>query len=159
MRFVHRQMSPMISRALRQWDNGVASGMIQVNTARDVLPPELLINLENLRPPSPPASESININDPSKDGSITSIPLIVGVASQLILRASPTKRNFLFIQNTHGTQTLFVTFGRDSNALIGLQIPPLLGAIGFDEFVPQDEVYLVGSGALTTGVCLYSNKE
>lgn len=158
------QMSPMLARRLTQWHDGEAkTGIprgIALTLGADVLPPELLKNLENLRPPltPPPPEETLNIADASKYGYCNNFVINVGLASVRVLPAPTTRRNFLFMVNTHATQVLFLRFAGDSNALIGVPIAAAGGFIGFDTFVPQDDVYLIGNGAATTGVGLFSNQ-
>lgn len=156
------QMSPMIARALSQWGgyrNSVQqNGIIQNRMAEDVLPPESMIHLENLREQPKPESPQA-INDHARYGFFNNTAVSVGTASQLVLRQPTTRRIFLFIVNTHALQTLYVTFGRDANATLGIPIAPNNGSIGFDQVVPQDDIFLIGSGAATTGVLVYSNSE
>jgi len=157
MRMIRGQMSPLYARALRDWHQDLRPGMIQLDVARDVLPPELLPHFDNLKPPPPAAEDQISITDHSKYGFFTNFPISVGLGSILVLPHAPTTRTFLFIVNTHATQTLFVRFGGDSSALIGVPIQPVFGFMAFDVVVPQDDVYMVGNGVATTGVGLFCN--
>lgn len=92
-------------------------------------------------------------------GNFNNVALSIGVASVRVLDKpqANTRRTYLFLVNTHASQNLFLAFGQDSSTLVGV---PLLFNFGFMEFnnvVPQDAVYLLGAGAATTGVLLYSN--
>lgn len=106
-----------------------------------------------IQPPAAPVREELRYGNP------LNIPLSIGLASTRVLLAPPpnTRRVFLFIVNTHAVQILFLQFGQDATAL---QIPinPGNGAIGFDAFVPQSDIYLIANGAATTGVLSYANK-
>lgn len=124
-----------------------------------VLPPESIPHFENLRPSTHQTPNlAINTNNEDNSGFITNTVLFIGTVSELVLRQAPTKRIFLLITNTHTINTMFVRFGAPSDVNIGLQLLPNGGAIGFDRYVPQDEIHIVSNGVGTTGVMLYSNK-
>lgn len=84
--------------------------------------------------------------------SFFAIPITVGVAP-IVLRPEEN-RQYLFIQNTHATQILYIGFSYTPDAANGMQIGPQ----GFYEpyWVPQNEISILGSGANTTGVLLYA---
>ena len=153
-----RQMNPRLERALSQWGGYEYNGLIVDRQAVDVLPPEAQTHFDDLKAQPLPDSPQA-INDHSRYGFFNNIVLNIGAVSQLVLRQPTTKRILLSIQNTHATQTLFVAFGRESNAFVGVAVLPAFGFIGFDVVVPQDDVYIIGSGAATTGVMLYSNSD
>ena len=156
---VRGQLSPMVARRLAQWqDSDHIPGLLNVENSVDVLPPELTRHFESLKQQPPPESQQA-ILDHSRYGFFNNIPLSLGVQSTLILRAPTTTRIFFFIVNTHATQNMFVRFGGDADAVIGVPILANFGFMGFDTVVPQDDIYAVGSGAATTGVVLYSNKD
>ncbi|MDW8259017.1 MAG: hypothetical protein RML32_06205 [Gammaproteobacteria bacterium] len=92
-------------------------------------------------------------------GRATVLRLTIGLSSQKVLLAPPpnSRRAFLFVVNTHATNILFMNLGNEASTL-DIPILPANGAIGFDNFVPQDDVYLVANGAGTTAVLVYSNK-
>lgn len=121
----------------------------------DVLPPELRVQLDSLVPQADPINNAVV--EPNRYSNFNNQAILVGLASTLVLRAPSGRRVFLFVVNTHAVQTLFIRFGANVDAIIGVPIQPLFGFIGFDIVVPQDDVYLVGNGAGTTGVLLYSN--
>jgi len=79
-------------------------------------------------------------------------PFSVGTAATRILVAE--YRTYIFIQNTHPTQFLYVGIGYEPNNTIGMTIGPN----GYYEplRVPQNEIWLLGSGAGTTGILLYA---
>ena len=80
------------------------------------------------------------------------IPFTAGVAVTN-LRPEET-RQYLFIQNTHATQTLYLGFSIQPNAASGMQIGPQ----GFYEpyWVPQNDINILASGAATTGMLIYA---
>ena len=88
------------------------------------------------------------------------IPFSVGTvaADAPILTRPANKRTFLLIQNTHATQDLFVGFGVKPNSGIGIRIAAG-GSLLLDAVVAQNDVYLTGSGAATTGQLTYANQE
>lgn len=164
MRFVHRQMSPMIARALRQWGNGVSSGLIQVTTAIDILPPELQIHLANLKPDtSPNRDQQINLATPTENtqryGFLSVSPFAtspVAFTITQILQQPKTQRIHLCIQNLDNALDMAVFFG--NSAGVGLLLTPRQ-SIFYDEYVPQDDIYINGNGANLAGRLAYSNKE
>lgn len=116
-----------------------------------------------LQPDSPLAAYDNPSGAPIRNellyGNFNNVALSIGAASVRVLDKpqAQTRRTYLFIVNTHASQNLFLAFGQDASAIIGV---PLLFNFGFMEFnnvVPQDAVYLLGAGAATTGVLLYSN--
>lgn len=158
MQLPRKQINPRYARAIGQWGGYENNGFVVDRMGIDVLPPESQAQFANLKEQPAPESPQA-INDHSRYGFFNNIVINVGAVSQLMLRQPTTKRIFLSIQNTHATQTLFVAFGRDSNAFVGIAVLPAFGLIGFDVVVPQDDVYIIGSGAATTGVMLYSNSD
>lgn len=83
-------------------------------------------------------------------------PFSVGAGNPVGSIRPEEHRSYLLIQNTHATQILYIGFGYVPNAGNGL----VLGPGGFYEplWVPQNEIWIVGSGAGTTGLLLYANK-
>jgi len=155
---IRKQINPHFARAISQWNGYGYDGVIVDRVGDDVLPPESQKHFENLRKqPAPESPQSIN--DHSRYGFFNNTVINVGLVSTLVLRQPTSKRIFLSIQNTHATQTLFVAFGRDSNAFVGMAVLPGFNVLGFDVVVPQDDVYIIGSGAATTGVMLWSNTD
>lgn len=150
------QVSPVLRARLNQWTDGGARGNLGV----DVLPPELRVNLENLRPQQHSSDDTpINvIVNESDAGSFNNQALLVGIADQLVLRQPSTKRIYLMIVNTHPTQVLYVRFGAISDAVIGMPIAANFGSYELDNVIPQDDIHIVANGANTTGVLIYSNK-
>jgi len=127
-------------------------------TDQSIQAPELSDELA--LPPPFTQAPAAPVRDELKYGRALLIPFSQGVPSARILVAPPpnTRRAFLFIVNTHAIQILFVNFGDVASALNGIPVNPGNGAIGFDAFVPQDDIYLAANGAATTGVLVYSNK-
>jgi hypothetical protein len=64
-------------------------------------------------------------------------------------------RRYLFINNTHNAQNVFVGFGYAPSAVTGLRL--LAGGFFEPLWVPQNEIQLLGSGAATTGIIVYAN--
>lgn len=80
------------------------------------------------------------------------VPFTGGTAV-IQLRPEET-RQYLFIQNTHATQILYVGFGYEPTATTGMQIGPR----GFYEpyWIPQNDIQVLANGAATTGLLLYA---
>lgn len=97
------------------------------------------------------------IVDQAKYVLFTTVPINIGVASVLILPKPSTQRLFLFIINTSAVNQLIVNFGNQASAILGIPIAAGLGFLGFDAVVPQNDVYIIGSGAGTTGTLIYAN--
>lgn len=97
------------------------------------------------------------IVDQAKYVLFTTVPINIGVASVLILPKPSTQRLFLFIINTSPVNQIIVNFGNQASAILGIPIAAALGFIGFDAVVPQNDVYIIGSGAGTTGTLIYAN--
>lgn len=81
-----------------------------------------------------------------------SVPFTAGTASAVLRPEEP--RSYLFVQNTHATQILYVGFGFVPTTTTGMQIGPQ----GFYEpyFIPDNDIQILGSGAGTTGILLYA---
>lgn len=74
-----------------------------------------------------------------------------------VLKRAATERVFLLIENTHAANDLYVAFGQQPSSEIGITIPagePLL----LDVSVPQNDMYVLGSGAATTWKMTYCNR-
>lgn len=99
------------------------------------------------------------VRDELKYAKFINVPLSIGLASVRVLLkpASGARRVYLFISNTHGAQNLFIAFGQDSSATIGVPIPFGNGSFEWNNVIPQDDVFLIANGAGTTGVLLYAN--
>lgn len=93
--------------------------------------------------------------DPMRYIDVSSIALSIGVADQMVLQRPANKRVYLYINNTHATQRLFVTFGTESTALLGVPIEANLGWFEWIYPVPQNDVHLIANGAATTAVLMY----
>lgn len=74
-----------------------------------------------------------------------------------VLKRPATERIFLLIENTHAANDLYVAFGQQPSADIGITIPFGEGLL-LDVGVPQNDVYLKGSGAATTWKMTYCNR-
>jgi len=99
------------------------------------------------------------VHEERRYGRLMDVPLSIGAASVSVLAAPPpdARRTFLFIVNTHATLILYVSFGNTAT-LLSVPINPGNGAIGFDAFVPQNEIFLIGNGAAVTGTLSYANE-
>lgn len=88
-------------------------------------------------------------------GRILQKPFTVGVTADTLLPVDQERR-YLFILNIHAANTLWIGFDAEPNATgqIGL---PLAANNGFYEplVTPTNQIYIVGSGAGTNGICLY----
>src|SRR5574340_399781 len=102
-------------------------------------------------------AEATPIVDQAKYALFTTIPINIGVASVLILPRPPTQRLFLFIINTSPVNQIIVNFGNQATPLLGIPVAANLGFVGFDSVVPQNDIYVIGSGAGTTGTLIYAN--
>lgn len=116
----------------------------------------------DVSPPLPPEKlpPATPIRDELRYGRAQLLPISQGIASVRVLQApqTNTRRVFLLVVNTHPTQILYLNTGDVASAIQGIPINPGNGALGFDIFVPQDDIYLAANGAATTGVLVYSNK-
>lgn len=132
-------------------------GRVATDPTRNQLP----FNMDALRPLHQVAEENLNyIADTMRYGDFAHIPFSVAVAATgvAILTRAQSKRIFLAIQNTHATQNLFVGFDVPNPSLTnGLLIGPG-GAMFLDAVVAQNDVFITGSGAATTGLLTYCNQ-
>ncbi len=122
---------------------------------------DLKFNLDSLRPfQQVPQGLLQYIADTMRYCDFGHIPFSVGtVASDAPVLTKPSnKRTFLLIQNTHATQDLFIGFGIKPSSAIGVKIAAG-GSLLLDAVVAQNDVYLAGSGAATTGLLTYANQE
>lgn len=126
-----------------------------VTTLVESLPPGIRQALQPQRQISPQSATPIV--DQAKYVLFTTVPINVGVASVLILPKPSTQRLFLFISNTSPVNQLIVNFGNQASPLLGITLAANLGFVGFDAVVPQNDVYIIGSGAATTGTLIYAN--
>jgi hypothetical protein len=106
-----------------------------------------------------PRDQLSYVADTMRYGDFGHIPFSVAVLANAepILSRPQTKRTFLLIQNTHSAQTLFVGFGVQPSAGIGIPIAAG-GSLILDACVAQNDVFLSGSGAATTGMLTYCNQ-
>jgi hypothetical protein len=130
--------------------------------ARDVAPAQMIAAPElapvaRTDPFENPAS--FPIRDELKYCNFNNVQLSVGAASARVLLAPRvlTRRTYLFLVNSHATQTFFVAFGQDSTTTLGVPVQPNFGFLEYNSVVPQDDIYLIASGAATTGMLVYSN--
>lgn len=121
---------------------------------------DLSFNPDTLRPVTDTNQSDLTITaDVMRFGDFSHIGFSVGTAgSQVPVLSRPDgKRTFLLIQNTHATQSLFVGFGVQPSAAIGITLVAG-GNMLLDAAVAQDDVFLAGSGAGTTGLITYCNQ-
>lgn len=126
-----------------------------VNTLVESLPLGIQQALQPLRTNTPQSATPIV--DQAKYALFTTVPINIGVASVLILPKPSTQRLFLFIINTSPVNQIIVNFGNQATPILGIPIAANLGFIGFDTVVPQNDIYIIGSGAGTTGTLIYAN--
>lgn len=122
---------------------------------------DLRFNIDSLRPlQEVPRALLQYIADTMRYCNFSHIGFSVGTVAEdePILTRPSNKRTFLLIQNTHVAQDLFVGFGIKPSATIGVKIPAG-GNFLLDSLVAQDDVYLAGSAAGTTGLLTYANQE
>ena len=98
-----------------------------------------------------PVSGAVTSNPPA--GSLTMSNSSVGTSSATLLAASSASK-MLVVQNTHATQSLYVSTTTPATATNGILIPPTWGY----EFpyIPTNALYCLGSGASTTYTLLYA---
>jgi len=86
-------------------------------------------------------------------GSLTMTNSNVGTSSATLLAANSATKS-LTIQNTHATQTLYVSTTTPATNLNGIAIA---AGIGYQfPFVPTNALYCLGSGATTTYTLWYA---
>lgn len=128
----------------------------------DELDPQIIAAVQQARTHSQPlqqdTKDSVPIVDSLRYGLANNVPISIGTASQIILAKPTTNRTYLFIVNTHLTQTAYIAFGRNASAGSGIPLYPNGGWYEKESFVPQDDIYAIGSGAATTLILTYSNK-
>lgn len=102
---------------------------------------------------------TVPIRDELKYSNFSNVPLNIGTASVRVLLKPPTgsRRVYLMIVNTSAAGNFFVSFGQDATLLNGVPILPNFGAYEFNNTIPQDDIYIIASGAAVTGVIVYSN--
>lgn len=122
-----------------------------------VVPTDLGIMPERLLQPPDLSVPPPRIVDGMKYGSFQNAALVIGTTSQLVLPQPATRRIYFLLQNTHPTQNLYIAFGTPASAGIGVKIIPG-GNFEFNNAVPQDDVYLIADGLVTTAIMLYANK-
>jgi hypothetical protein len=135
-----------------QLDSGRARSLPRVDLA---LNPDTLTTMQEVK------QADLNYTaDTMKYGDYAHIGFSVGTTGNNtpILTRPSNKRIFLLIENTHATQSLFVGFGIVPGSTIGITIAPG-GNLMLDNTLPQNDVYLAGSGAATTGKLTYSNQD
>lgn len=95
--------------------------------------------------------------DNTRFGEFAHLPFSVGTdpAAPVLLRAQ-TKRTYLLIENTSVGDKLYVGFGQQPSASVGVTIQPG-GNFLADVTVPQNDLYLTGSAAGVTGKITYCN--
>lgn len=122
-----------------------------------IMPTDLNINPNNLKPAQNQAPTPDSQVSPLNFGSFSTINTIVGTANILILPAPSTKRIYLLIQNVSAANNLFVGFGNAVTPTTGIKIPPG-GNYELNAIIPQDDVNIVADGLNTACAIIYSNK-
>lgn len=99
------------------------------------------------------------IRDELKYSYFINSSLSIGAASTRVLLSPKvnSRRVYLFLVNSHAAQTMFVAFGQDATILAGIPIQPNFGFVEYNIVVPQDDIFVIASGAATTGMMAYSN--
>jgi hypothetical protein len=85
---------------------------------------------------------------------LVQFPFAVGTTAVEILPTQLT-RKYLLIVNTHSTNQLFLGFDTVPTALNGLPLSANFGAYE-PLMIPTNAIQVVGSGAGTTGFCVYA---
>lgn len=110
-------------------------------------------SLANLNPRQ---NETINPDAAIMSGTLFQLPFTAGL--QAIQLRPQERRGYLFIQNQSVLNQLIVGFGRAPNAGTpndGLLLPIFPSFIEFDKYVPDNTIYVIGTGAGTTGIVLF----
>ena len=110
-------------------------------------------------PPTTQANldETNFVVDALKYGDYAHQPFTAGTGISPIVLGRPSgKRVYLLITNNHPTQALFVGFGVQPNANLGVTIQPG-GNYEPGLVCPQNDIYLVGAAAGTNGCITYCN--
>lgn len=126
----------------------------------DLFDPEAFIDrlLYRLRATPVP----FNTFDAMRYAQFKNLGFIAGVGSTMVLEKATDLRTYLFVQNTHPLNTLFVTFQTNANANIGVPLAPAgVGGVagGFYELFlpcPQDAINVLASAPATTGVLVFA---
>ena len=102
--------------------------------------------------------DSAPVIDPQQYSLFNTGPIFVGLVSAIILPKPTTLRIEVSLINTHLTQDIWINFG--SVAAVGNGIPVYAngGFVSFSIRTPQDDIYAIGTGALTSAIMTYSNK-
>jgi hypothetical protein len=147
----------------RSRSTGQSLDASELRLQRDTAPGQM-ISAPELAPIAQPESfenpAGFPIREELKYCNFNNVPITgIGTASARILLAprANTRRTYLFIVNSHAANSLFATFGQDSTTTIGIPIQPNFGFVEYNVVVPQDDIFLIGSAAGTTGVLVYAN--
>jgi hypothetical protein len=97
--------------------------------------------------------------DPLRFIEPTQLALTIGTDDQVVLQRPSNKRIYLYINNTHATQRIFVTFGTPSSTTLGVPIEANLGWFEWIYPIPQNDVHLIANGATTTAVLMYAEMD
>lgn len=151
----------MAGRTSRLWDRAKP----RVSGIEDVLPPALRLAPENIpewRQPNPGDNSKDDspelVFDEQKYGSIQTSPFATSATANQatkILDVAPGLRVFLLVQNNSTTTNMQVFFG---GTAVGITLLPSQ-SIFLDTFVPQDQIFVAGSGASLVGTLAYANKK
>ena len=148
-----RRLNPNLPPEAEQ----AAAGPVAVGAPADLDAPEL--DPRNLNPAFFHAPPAVPVRNELLYGNFTNLPIIIGVASVRVLDKPPSgsRRTYLLIINTSGANQLFVAFGGDASALNGVPLAANFGFIEFNSTIPQDNIFVIGSAAGSTGVIIYCN--
>lgn len=96
---------------------------------------------------------TVDIRETYRYASVVTVSLNVGTTSIKFLDAPIGKRNFLGFRNASASDTLYIDF--NAQATTGAWLALTAGTIIlFDTVVPQDDLYVISSGA--SGVLAYA---
>lgn len=91
-------------------------------------------------------------------GDVGMTPISVDATNPVLVLQRPAgTRAYLLIQNQNAAGDLLVGFGVAPSTGLGLRIPAGGNGEWYD-FVPQNDVWILGAVAVNTGVVIYCNK-
>lgn len=92
-------------------------------------------------------------------GNISTVPCIVGTADAIFLERPSTTRIFLFVRNIDAANTVSLAWDVPASTVAGSGSMDFLpgDSFNFMDFVPQNDLHLIASGAGTNFLIWYCN--
>ena len=146
---VTREMSSEVDELQLQRLNAPVQTIETPELARDDLHTADFAN-----PPTVPVRNELHY------ANFIAVPLNIGAASVLLLSKPPlaTRRVYLLIICTDAVDALTLNFDADAvSGAIGIPINANFGSIEFNLVIPQNNLFIVGAAANTTGMLVYAN--